>query len=121
MKFKPTHYFIDAGTIVEVEVDWKKDRLFQRGYDSYGNLWQRWNDALVKIEGSKENSETDSVVEAVRELLLSRSQVGIKKYGVTLATAELSEEEILQHALEEALDLANYLQTRLMKIRGEIK
>lgn len=62
----------------------------------------------------------DSVVEKNRELLHQRSQVGLNKYGTALATAGLSEEQILQHALEEALDLANYLQTRLMKIRGEI-
>lgn len=59
----------------------------------------------------------DKVVEANRELLLRRSTVGIKKYGVTLENSNLSEEAILQHALEEALDLANYLQTRLMQIR----
>jgi hypothetical protein len=62
----------------------------------------------------------DNVVEKNRELLHKRSQVGLGKYGTGLGTANLSEEEILQHALEEALDLANYLQTRLMKIRGEI-
>jgi len=60
----------------------------------------------------------DSVVETNRQLLLDRSNVGIGKYGVTLDKAALSEEAILQHALEEALDLANYLQTRLMAIRG---
>lgn len=53
----------------------------------------------------------DPVVEANRQLLLDRSRVGIKKYGVTLANAGLSRSEIAQHALEEALDLANYLQT----------
>lgn len=59
----------------------------------------------------------DKVVEANRELLLQRSTVGIKKYGTTLENSNLSEEAILQHALEEALDLANYLQKRLMQIR----
>jgi hypothetical protein len=37
--------------------------------------------------------------------------VGIKKYGTTLGAARLSRQELAQHALEEALDLANYLQT----------
>lgn len=59
----------------------------------------------------------DAVVETNRQLLLSRSNVGVKKYGVTLENSNLTEEAILQHALEEALDLANYLQTRLMQIR----
>lgn len=58
----------------------------------------------------------DAVVEANRALLLFRSQVGIKKYGVTLSQARLTHRQILQHALEEALDLANYLQTQLMQM-----
>jgi hypothetical protein len=62
----------------------------------------------------------DPVVEANRQLLKQRSDVGLNKYGTALATAGYSEEAILQHALEEALDFANYLQTRLMKIRGLI-
>lgn len=54
---------------------------------------------------------TDPVVEANRKLLLERSHVGMKKYGTTLAAAGLSRAQLAQHALEEALDLANYLQT----------
>jgi hypothetical protein len=61
----------------------------------------------------------DPVVERNRELLLKRSQVGIAKYGVTLASAGLGRRAILQHALEEALDLANYLQTEIMRLDGE--
>lgn len=53
----------------------------------------------------------DPVVEANRKLLLERSHVGMKKYGTTLAAAGLSRAQLAQHALEEALDLANYLQT----------
>lgn len=41
--------------------------------------------------------------------LIEREQVGIRKYGVTLTDAKLSRNELLQHAREEALDLANYL------------
>ena len=41
--------------------------------------------------------------------LIEREQVGIGKYGVTLTEAGLSRNELLQHAREEALDLANYL------------
>ena len=41
--------------------------------------------------------------------LIEREQVGIMKYGVTLTDARLSRSELLQHAREEALDLANYL------------
>lgn len=61
----------------------------------------------------------DAVVEANRQLLLSRSDVGINKYGTTLAGSGLGRRELLQHALEEALDLANYLQAEIMRIDAE--
>ena len=51
----------------------------------------------------------DPIVEAVRADLLRRSQVGIAKYGVTLARKDLSLRDWLQHAYEETLDQANYL------------
>ena len=52
----------------------------------------------------------DRVVEANRQLLLERSNVGVSKYGTTLADSKLTLDEFHRHALEEALDLANYLQ-----------
>lgn len=58
----------------------------------------------------------DAVVEANRALLLSRSKVGINKYGVTLANSGLGRRELLQHALEETLDLANYIQAEIMRL-----
>jgi hypothetical protein len=61
----------------------------------------------------------DAVVEANRKLLLERSNVGVAKYGVTLAASGLSRRALLQHALEEALDLANYLQAELMRLDSE--
>lgn len=47
--------------------------------------------------------------------LIEREQVGIMKYGVTLTDANLSRNELLQHAREEALDLANYLMAELQR------
>ena len=54
----------------------------------------------------------DTVVEAVRQDLLTRSQVGIKKYGVTLDREDLSLEYQLEHAYQECLDQANYLKNQ---------
>ncbi|WNO48610.1 hypothetical protein [Achromobacter phage shaaii_LB5] len=59
----------------------------------------------------------DPIVEANVNMLRSRSDVGIKKYGVPLGSIK-NIEATLQHALEEALDMANYLQTALHKIRN---
>lgn len=52
----------------------------------------------------------DSNVEKNRELLLQRSLVGLAKYGVTTERTDLTRAEWVQHAIEETLDLANYLQ-----------
>lgn len=61
----------------------------------------------------------DKVVEAVREDLLRRSQVGITKYGVTLERTDLNLKEWLQHAYEETLDSANYLKRAIIELEKE--
>lgn len=63
----------------------------------------------------------DAVVEAVREDLLRRSQLGIAKYGVTLERTDLALKGWLQHAYEEVLDTANYLKRTIIEIeRSEV-
>jgi uncharacterized membrane protein YgaE (UPF0421/DUF939 family) len=69
---------------------------------------------LNQIEYSLQRKSPDSNVEKNRELLLQRSKVGLKKYGCT--TENLTVRESLQHALEESLDLANYLQQLIGKL-----
>lgn len=61
----------------------------------------------------------DKNVEKNRELLLQRSIVGLAKYGVTTDNNPLSLRDWLQHALEETLDLANYLQVAISKLDRE--
>ena len=63
--------------------------------------------------------DIDSVVEAVRADLLRRSQLGIKKYGVTLDREDLSLRDWLQHAYEETLDQANYLKRAILEIEAK--
>lgn len=58
----------------------------------------------------------DPIVESVRRKLLERSHTGIKKYGVTLYNSGLTRLQILRHAQEEALDLANYLETEIQRL-----
>lgn len=62
----------------------------------------------------------DAIVEAVRADLLRRSDLGIEKYGTTLAGGGYSHLQYLQHAYEEALDLANYLQGAMQTERARI-
>lgn len=53
---------------------------------------------------------TDTITPALQAELQARAAVGMKKYGVTVTDSPLSRLEWLQHAKEEALDLAVYLQ-----------
>jgi hypothetical protein len=59
----------------------------------------------------------DPIVEKVREKLKQRSAVGIKKYGTTLDRNDLSLEQWLDHATEEAMDFCLYL----TKIKEDLK
>lgn len=52
----------------------------------------------------------DPHVEAVREKLHQRSQVGIAKYGTTTAREDLTRLQWLNHAQQEMMDAAVYLQ-----------
>tara|TARA_S200002703_G_scaffold67586_2_gene58784 strand:- start:3664 stop:3852 length:189 start_codon:yes stop_codon:yes gene_type:complete len=52
--------------------------------------------------------------------LYERRKMGLNKYKVHLEDAGLSHRQLLQHAKEEALDFAEYLQTQIDMIdRGE--
>lgn len=57
-----------------------------------------------------------TIVDAVKEDLDRRATLGLKKYGVSLERTDLTETDWIQHAYEEALDLACYLR-RLIELR----
>jgi len=59
----------------------------------------------------------DSIVEAIRTQLKDRSDVGIRKYNTTLDRTDLSLLDWLEHAKQEALDFALYLE----RIKREVK
>lgn len=63
----------------------------------------------------------DKIVEAVREDLLKRSQVGINKYNTTLERNDLNLKDWLQHSYEECLDMANYLKRCIIEIETNEK
>lgn len=63
---------------------------------------------------------TDSVTDEVIKDIKSRREMGYSKYGVTLDRDDLTREEWLNHAYEEALDLANYLK-KLIQIERASK
>jgi hypothetical protein len=51
-----------------------------------------------------------SIEQAVCKKISSRADFGFKKYGVTMERTDLSTLEWLQHAQDEAMDTAVYLQ-----------
>jgi hypothetical protein len=53
----------------------------------------------------------DPIVKQVVDKLVSRSQVGIKKYNTTLKDNDLTYKEWLTHLQEEMLDGANYIES----------
>lgn len=67
--------------------------------------------------------KTDPIVEAVRQKLHDRSQLGLKKYGTGLDRTDLTRLDWLRHAQDEALDLANYLEVmiQLEEMRQKVR
>jgi hypothetical protein len=59
----------------------------------------------------------DSVVYRIAMLLKNRSETGIRKYGTTLDRTDLEVKQWIDHAIEEALDLALYLE----RVKNELK
>ena len=55
----------------------------------------------------------DKIVENVRQKLLERSQVGIKKYNTTLD--ENNHDNYLNHLQQELMDAANYIEKLLVQ------
>ena len=53
------------------------------------------------------------------EDILRRQQLGLKKYGFTVANNPLTLEQWLQHAYEETLDTAVYLKRSIEQIKEE--
>ena len=52
----------------------------------------------------------DKIVESVINKFKQRSEIGIKKYGVTLDRNDLNFNDWIQHAQEEAMDFILYLE-----------
>jgi hypothetical protein len=67
------------------------------------------------------NPTIDTVVRAVRQDLLDRSNVGIEKYNNTLDRTDIDLKGWLQHAYEECLDQANYLKRSIIEIEKNEK
>lgn len=56
------------------------------------------------------NRPTSDVERRIVELIQARSKLGFEKYGVTLDREDLTPADWIQHAIEELLDGASYLE-----------
>jgi len=77
---------------------------------------EKGNTQYITEEELKElwnNKCKDSVVESVRNKLLERSNVGVKKYGEQLGNYK--KYNFIQEMQNEALDFANYCEVELQK------
>ena len=64
----------------------------------------------------KDNFTPDTVVEEVRQKFAERAQKGYNKYNATMDRNDLSIDQWLEHAQEEAMDFILYI----TKIRKEL-
>lgn len=81
---------------------------------------KRDNWKLYQVEmNAKDNLSSDPVVNQVIERQIQRSDIGIPKYGCTLADNNLTELEWLVHLQDELLDGANYTQVLINKRKQE--
>jgi hypothetical protein len=63
----------------------------------------------------------DQIIKQVVNKIMSRSDVGFKKYGVTLHEDEQTLDTWLNHLQEELMDAVNYIEKARMVLREEIE
>jgi hypothetical protein len=62
----------------------------------------------------------DSIVEAVMHKMATRSNEGMKKYGVSMEREDITTAGWIDNAIEEALDLAVYLERIKRDLHNDI-
>jgi hypothetical protein len=63
----------------------------------------------------------DEVIKSVVKKFINRSDVGYKKYGVTLNKDDQPLDTWLQHIQEELMDAVNYIEKTRRVLRDEIE
>jgi len=72
-----------------------------------------------EVDNTRVIEKTDSIVDSVIDEHIKRAKLGKEKYNNTLDRTDLSVIEYLQHAKEEALDLALYLEKTIQMLQGK--
>ena len=63
----------------------------------------------------------DSIVQSVVEKFISRAEFGRKKYGQTLDRQDLTTDEWINHAIEEAMDMILYMAKLKVELSEKIE
>lgn len=94
------------------------NRMLREGLENNKKWWEemtRGIDDITPNEWDGANRDflrsKDKNVNSVCDKLVSRSEVGLKKYGVTTEREDIELEGWLNHLQEELLDAAVYVQT----------
>ena len=77
----------------------------------YGNRFEVPNTRTVM--------RTDSIVDSIIDEHIKRAEMGKNKYNNNLDRTDLSVLDYLQHAKEEAMDLALYLEKTIQMLKGK--
>ena len=76
-------------------------------------------EALAKSQAQYEKRfMPDSIVQKIQQEMNTRAEMGFNKYKQTLDRTDLSVIDYLQHAKEEAMDLALYLEKTIQMLKG---
>lgn len=76
------------------------------------------NASIRRIKNA--NPAQDPIIEAVRADLLKRSEIGIQKYGTTLARKDLNVLDWHRHHYEELLDAAGYTKRIILELENKL-
>lgn len=102
-----------------------KDDTFEltpKGMEIATSLKASADQRFGEASGSGIYAETplDTNVAAVRRKMVIRAERGLSKYGVTTERDDLDTLQWLQHAQDEAMDLAVYLERLMSDIRARV-
>jgi len=79
------------------------------------------HDWICKCAECRPVPATDANVVSVRRKMLIRAERGLAKYGVTTERNDLDTLQWLQHAQDEAMDLAVYLERLMADLRRKME
>jgi len=80
-----------------------------------------WQKITIMKPLKTRKMKTDRIVMQVLHQMLDRSERGLEKYGTNLERTDLETLDWLQHAQEEAMDLALYLERLKEQIKNKNK